>query len=610
MEKVLKKYTSIPQSLYINRSADEQLMRIINEMQRPGYVLVARQMGKTNLLFNAKRTLENANRLFVYVDLSNVFLQERECYRNIIDTILEPNENLFEDIEKDVEVLRNKNTPPHKEYTNSLRIVLAKFQGDIVIILDEIDALRSSSYSDNIFAQIRSNYFSRTNFPVFERLTYVLSGVIEPTELIKDRNKSPFNIGDKIYLEDFSIDEHKSFILKSELQISEDISHQIYYWTNGNPRMTFDICSSVENLLMEGKIISIASVDSLIKSKYLTTYDIAPIDHIRELVKTEKKVRNAVLSIQQNKAAELNDEIKKKLYLYGIINSNFDDDTVIKNPIIKASLSEDWIKAIDKQTQSSYNYGLEKIDQFEYRDAIISLKEFISNSNPGKKQLEICQYNIGFAYYNLGKIDDAIEYFSEDYSIPLYKSNSKSFHGICKIRNNQIDEGAAILEEVINESTGFAYRNAILNLAPVVKIRDKDRDRALKLYDDLYDSTFSDKDDTSLEELDKLRTLAHYYKAEIFFEDKNLEDTLNSIEDAMQYASPTDLLHLKFSKYNLANERDENLKFEIVDSIIENKFKFETRQLFPISFSPEHLLNYLGSCFNPDNQEKFEQLLN
>ena len=90
MGKILKKYTTIPMSLYVTREADKQLKQIIEDMQRPGYVLVARQMGKTNLLFHAKRTLENAERLFIYVDLSNPFSTDRECYRNIIDSITEP----------------------------------------------------------------------------------------------------------------------------------------------------------------------------------------------------------------------------------------------------------------------------------------------------------------------------------------------------------------------------------------------------------------------------------------------------------------------------------------------------------------------------------------
>ncbi len=609
MEKKLKKYTSIPPHLYVNRSADDQLKRIVDEMQRPGYVLVARQMGKTNLLFNAKRTLENENRLFVYVDLSNVFKHERECYRNIIDTIIEPNEILFKQIENDIENLRKKKLPPHKEYSNSLRIILDVFQGDIVIVLDEIDALRSAEYSDNIFAQIRSNYFSRTNFPVFERLTYILSGVIEPTELIKDRNKSPFNIGDKIYLEDFTLEEHKSFIKKSCLKVPKEVADGIYSWTNGNPRLTFDICSTIENLILENKEVNIDTLNTLIKEKYLTTYDIAPIDHIRELVKTEKKVRRAVLNIQRNKSQLLSDEIKKKLYLFGIINSKFDNTIEIKNPIIKKSLSEDWIISVDKETQDNFNYGLEKIEQSEFSEAISALTEFLTNSSPTKEQIEICNYNLGFAFYNQSDLDTAIKYFSNEYSLELYKRNSKSLLGICKIGIGLKEEGIEILEEVvINESNNFAYRNAVFNLARV--IADDDKTRALKLFGDLFDSTFKDEDETTEQELNKLRTLSHFFKAEITFEDRDIEKTIDSLREALKYSNLSDSLYLKLSLYNLTDKKNANLKTEIIDSIIESEIKFDTKNNYSISFSEDHLYSYLDLSFNLEDLYQFEKLLN
>jgi len=577
-------------------------------MQRPGYVLVARQMGKTNLLFNAKRTLENSTRLFVYVDLSNVFKYERECYRNIIDNIIEPNENLFESIEPQIDLLREKKLPPHKEYSKSLRIVLEHFQGDVVIVLDEIDALRSAEYSDNIFAQIRSNYFSRTNFPVFERLTYILSGVIEPTELIKDRNKSPFNIGDKIYLDDFSLEEHNSFIVKSELILSDNVANEIYSWTNGNPRLTFDICSSIESLILEKKDVTVEILRNLVKQKYLTTFDIAPIDHIRELVKTNKDVRNAVLNIQQNKEIDLSDEIKKKLYLFGIINSKFDEDTNIKNPIIKNSLSINWIKSIDKQTQSQLSYGLELMDQFEYQEAITILSEFISNSSPTKEQLEICNYNIGFAYYNIRDLKSAIDYFSKDYSVNLYKANSKSLLGICKLGVGEIETGVEILEDILKQKTkDFAFRNAALNLAPIIASTDKPR--AIEIYEELYKSTFENDDDTTVEELNKLRTLAHYYKAELYFADKVNDKTLDSLQHALKYANSVDCLNLKFSIYNLSEEKDERLKSEIIESIIDQELKFDTKHSYPISFSENHLHNYLDLYFDQTDLSQFERLL-
>src|SRR4051794_38027578 len=86
---VLGRSTIVPPSLYVKRSADHQLAEIIEEMGRPGYILVARQMGKTNLLLNMKREQEACGKLVYYFDLSNRFDTVRGFFRNVIDVILE-----------------------------------------------------------------------------------------------------------------------------------------------------------------------------------------------------------------------------------------------------------------------------------------------------------------------------------------------------------------------------------------------------------------------------------------------------------------------------------------------------------------------------------------
>jgi hypothetical protein len=73
MKKRLIPSTIIPSHLYVERAADRQLRSVIEDMGRPAYVLVARQMGKTNLLLNARRSLENDQLRFVYLDLSTRF---------------------------------------------------------------------------------------------------------------------------------------------------------------------------------------------------------------------------------------------------------------------------------------------------------------------------------------------------------------------------------------------------------------------------------------------------------------------------------------------------------------------------------------------------------
>lgn len=70
MTKKLISETIIPRELYIERDADRQIEQIVNDMGRPGYILVSRQMGKTNLLIHTKRKLETENDIFAYIDKS------------------------------------------------------------------------------------------------------------------------------------------------------------------------------------------------------------------------------------------------------------------------------------------------------------------------------------------------------------------------------------------------------------------------------------------------------------------------------------------------------------------------------------------------------------
>ena len=609
MNKILKKYTTIPEHLYVNRAADKQLEEIINDMQRPGYVLVARQMGKTNLLFHAKRTLENKDRLFIYVDLSNSFDHERDCYRNIIDCILEPNEELFDPIESKINDIRSKQFQPHKEYSRCLREILDYFEGNMVIVLDEIDALRGVEYSDNIFAQIRSNYFLRTNFPVFERLTYILSGVIEPTELIKDRNKSPFNIGDKIYLDDFNFNEHELFICKSQLEIPDEISAEIYQWTNGNPRLTFDICSEIESQIIDGRSINKFKISEIIKNKYLTSYDIAPVDHIRELVKSNKKIRDAVLNIHSKKYEKINDEIKNKLYLYGIISSDFKKDTIIKNPIIAKSISEEWIQSVNRETQSSFSYGLLLVEDQKYLDAVSYLVDYLENSETNKNEFEICSYYIGFSLFHLNKIDDAINYFSKSYNDSPYKENARSLLGICLIKNGDVKSGKGILEEFINcEEMNFSSRNAVFNYANI--IRKEDPKKALTLYNKITDSSSQTDDDLKGAELNKLYTSIFTFKALIYHELGDKDQFVSSINIAIEYSDISEKMYLYFLLHTLSDNKDGiDIRGFIVNTIIDNELKLKDEDTFPCNFTYENLLSYLDFIFNDNYLEYYNKLL-
>lgn len=74
MDEQLKSCTIVPRQFYVERDADRQLKSIIDEMERPGYVLVSRQMGKTNLLLHTKEIFENDREVYVYIDFQRLMI--------------------------------------------------------------------------------------------------------------------------------------------------------------------------------------------------------------------------------------------------------------------------------------------------------------------------------------------------------------------------------------------------------------------------------------------------------------------------------------------------------------------------------------------------------
>lgn len=617
MTKILRKYTTIPSTLYVKRHADSQVRQIIEDMDRPGYVLVARQMGKTNLLFNAKRELQNAKTIITYIDLSNVFENERDCYRNIIDTIIDSNDEAFNGLSQGINKTRTEeDLPPHKEHILELRRLLNSFEGKIVIILDEIDALRTAHYSDKIFAQIRSNYFARTNYPEFENLTYILSGVIEPTELIKDRNKSPFNIGEKIYLDDFTYEEHLEFVSKSKLNISLEIIHEIFNWTSGNPRLTFDICAEVEDFLIKNGEVHKKDITDIVHKKYLTNFDVAPIDHIRELVTDNATVRNAISTIRK-KGNAINSEVKSKLYLFGIINSDF-NNLSIKNKIVDLSLSEDWLKSVERQTKSLFEIGSEAIMKgFDIEGGIETLKEYLdSDLNIPNAQRQLSLYYIGYGYHSQYHFKESNEYLLQqlvscDISTDLHY-RQKLFIGLNYLSLKDFEKGESYLNDIINDYKNTPpYLNALLNLS--TSLLEKGFEENKERSKDLLRTIIDNADNVELDESDRLtinefKTLSYYYLAEISSKENNFKEALSLIENALNIADVQYIPELIFSKYILQDGNDKDLLNDIFEAIFSSKIKL-SKHSYEISFSEKNLYKYLRTSFE-NSKDVFEKLFN
>lgn len=426
--KVLRSSTIISDALYVDRDADRQLEAIIEDMGRPGYVLVARQMGKTNLLLRMKRIREAASDIVLYYDLSHYFENARDLFRHIIDGFLEriQDDGLTLAIEQDRERGR---LDANAEYDRHLRKILnAKSFSKVVIVLDEIDSLVGRDYSDRILAQIRSMYFARANYPIYDNLTYVLSGVAEPTDLIKDKNISPFNIGEKIYLSDFSLSEVSHLVRKAGLQVSPAIVEAVYGWASGNPRMTWDIFSALEDAQRAGEELSRATVDATVERLYLTRHDRPPIDHIRALAETDANVRASLISLLYGKGSTLDDAAKSRLYLAGITRATVEGTPVIKNKIIESALSESWLTQVEAKMHGVSKTASNFYREGSYDQALALFNQLIETTGGISSLSDLQLLELSFTYYRLNQLTPAISAFKAT----LEKTKSKDLRNTIK----------------------------------------------------------------------------------------------------------------------------------------------------------------------------------
>jgi tetratricopeptide (TPR) repeat protein/Cdc6-like AAA superfamily ATPase len=568
--------TIIPPELYVIREADKQLRNVVNNMGRPGYVLVARQMGKTNLLLHAKRELENENNAYIYVDLSAPFATERECFRHIIDTAVETRSNIFGACRAAIEQQRNGSPPPsYKEHENELRTLLNAISGKLVIILDEIDSLTKGTFSDKIFAQIRSVYFSRVNYPQFNRLTYILSGVVEPNEIIKDKRISPFNIGEKIYLDDFTEAQFSDFLNRAGLSLNKDTADRVFYWANGNPRLTWDICSDLEEKVTTGFFLTPEEVDTSVRKLYLTDFTKAPIDHIREVVAAEDDLRNAVTVIKYGKGHTLADSVKNKLYLTGIIRSVVSGSkVVIKNKIIEAALSDQWLLDVSIKRKGLQRLAADRFSEHKYEEALSLFEQLVKSPDITETEKESAYWNMGLSAYHTGEFSKALTYlekarWDKEATAQLYYHRS-FYMGACYLHLGNVETSRARFVETMESTTkDTTYFSAMINLGATYATENRFA-RAIELYQQALH--IAESSQLSLNDRARVKSAALYSLGKAYSDTRDSTKAETYFQEALDAATlnqrPAIILEM-YQRMQVQGKKDELLS-QCVNLIISN----------------------------------------
>jgi len=224
---------------YVRRGADEQIQGLLRAGE--GVVLVQgpRQVGKSSLLARALASARSEKVSVAFTDaqaLGNAQLADTEIlYKTLAHGIAKQ-------LGVDIDVAENWSDwlGPNVNLDTIVGKILDQCDGKVCWAIDEADLFFDKPYTNDFFGLLRSWHNRRALDPdgPWRRLTLVLAYATEAHLFITDLNQSPFNVGVRMKLRDFSVEEVKALQSRHEHIKDAESWKAVFEITRGHPYLS------------------------------------------------------------------------------------------------------------------------------------------------------------------------------------------------------------------------------------------------------------------------------------------------------------------------------------------------------------------------------------